>query len=70
MLEGELRVIIYQQDGEDETILSDGMFSDVPPNMEHRFEALGDTIALEIYWIDPIEKHDITRLDSGGVSDD
>ena len=24
---------------------SDGMFSDVPPNMEHRFEALEDTKA-------------------------
>ena len=70
MLEGALKVIIYQQDSEDETILYEGMFSDVPPNVQHRFEALEDTKALEIYWIDPIERNDIIRFDSGGVYDD
>tara|TARA_R100000008_G_C3505055_1_gene125707 strand:+ start:113 stop:484 length:372 start_codon:yes stop_codon:yes gene_type:complete len=70
VLEGALKVIIYQQDSEDETILYKGMFSDVPPNVEHRFEALENTKALEIYWVDPIERNDIIRFDSGGVYDD
>ena len=42
----------------------------MPPNVQHRFEALEDTKALEIYWIDPIERNDIIRFDSGGVYDD
>ena len=40
VLEGALKVIIYKQDSQDETILTEGMFSDVPPMIDHRFECL------------------------------
>jgi mannose-6-phosphate isomerase-like protein (cupin superfamily) len=61
VLEGSLKVIIYKQDSEDETVLTSGMFSDVPPGIDHRFEALEDTKALEVYWIDGLDSKDIVR---------
>ena len=67
VLEGALKVIIYKQDGQDETNLTDGMFSDVPPAGDHRFEAMEDTRALEIYWIDGLDPNDIVRRDIGGL---
>ena len=67
VLEGTLKVIIYKQDSEDETILTEGMFSDVPPEVDHRFEAVEDTKALEIYWTDGLDPNDIVRKDVGGL---
>ena len=67
MLEGNLKVIIYKQDSQDETILTEGMFSDVPPGVDHRFEAMEDTKALEVYWIDGLDPSDIVRKDTGGL---
>jgi hypothetical protein len=67
VLEGELKVILYKDDGEDETILTAGMFSDVPPMVDHRFVALKDTKALEIYWTDALDPTDIVREDTGGM---
>ena len=66
VLEGELKVTIYKDGGQDETILTDGMFSDVPPMVDHRFEAMEDTKALEVYWIDSLDPTDIVRVDTGG----
>ena len=66
VLEGKLKVILYKNDGEDETILTDGMFSDVPPMIDHRFEMLEDTKALEVYWVDSLDPTDIVRKDTGG----
>ena len=43
------------------------MFSDVPPAVDHRFEAMEDTRALEIYWIDGLDPNDIVRRDIGGL---
>ena len=47
---------------------------DVAMNMHMRTVKLSvkgeNTKALEIYWIDPIERNDIIRFDSGGVYDD
>ena len=67
VLEGTLKVIIYKQDSQDETILTEGMFSDVPPMIDHRFECLENTKALEIYWTDGLDPTDIVRKDSGGL---
>ena len=67
VLEGELKVIIYKQDSQDETILTGGMFSDVPPGVDHKFEAMEDTKALEVYWIDGLDPNDIVRKDTGGL---
>ena len=68
VLKGSLKVIIYQQDSQDETILTAGMFSDVPPDIDHRFVVLEDTEALEIYWVDGLDPNDIVRCDTGGKS--
>ena len=67
VLGGKLKVIIYREDGQDETILTEGMFSDVPPGIDHKFEAIEDTQALEIYWIDGPNTTDIVRKDMGGM---
>ena len=67
VLEGALKVIIYKQDSQDETILTEGMFSDVPPMIDHRFECLENAKALEIYWTDGLDPTDIVRRDSGGL---
>ena len=68
MLEGKLKITIYKGDRSDETILTEGMFSDVPPEIDHRFEALEDTKALEVYWVDGLDPTDIVRKDSGGIN--
>ena len=47
--------------------MTDGMFSDVPPVVDHRFVALENTKALEVYWIDGLDPSDIVRKDSGGL---
>ena len=43
------------------------MFSDIPPGLEHRFEVLEDTKALEVYWVNELNTNDIVRVDSGGM---
>jgi len=70
ILEGQLKITIYKNGGEDITVIKDGMFSDVPPEVEHRFEALEDTKALEVYWTDELDPKDIVRIDTGGASID
>lgn len=39
---------------------------DVPPLLDHKFEALEDTRAIEVYWGDQLQKEDIVRKDEGG----
>ena len=67
ILEGMLKITIYKEGGEDVTVLTDGMFSDVPPMVEHRFEAMENTKALEVYWTDELDPKDIVRQDVGGM---
>lgn len=66
LTKGRLKVIIYRDDGEDETILAAGQFTDVPPGVYHKFEALEDCECLEIYWIDNLDPSDIERKSFGG----
>ena len=66
VLQGVLKVILYKEEGNDETVLTVGQFSDVPPGVEHRFEALEDTLCLEIYWVDGLDPKDIVRKTNGG----
>lgn len=63
---GRLKITVYQQDGTaDETILGPNQITDVPPRVEHCFEVLEDTHAIEFYWVG-LEADDIVRIDEGG----
>lgn len=67
---GKLKVIIWKDYGsqvlEDVTILGAGESCVVPPGDDHRFVALEDTHALEIYYVQ-LNPADIVRKDHGGV---
>lgn len=65
---GELQINIWKNDYDliDKTILGPGEKIAVPPNEYHRFYALKDTIAYEIYYTVPIHS-DIQRIGVGGV---
>jgi len=64
---GKLAVEIYRENGlRDRTIISDGQQTSVPPREWHRFEALSNTIAYEVYWSELISD-DIEREDHGGM---
>lgn len=68
---GKLKITIYRQDAEkdilDETILTDGQMTFVEPKLYHKFEAMDDTIAFEIYYSE-LEEDDIYRSDVGGTN--
>lgn len=51
---------------EDISIIQSGQSCIVSPGDYHRFEALEDTQALEIYWVN-LKEEDITRVDCGGI---
>lgn len=50
----------------DETILNNGDQSSIPPNVEHKFIGLENSIVYEIYYVELIDE-DITRFDVGGI---
>ena len=65
---GCLEVIVYNDNGtEDRTIINAGCQCAVPPGVWHRFSAIEDSIAYELYWIDTLDQNDIKREDVGGV---
>jgi len=66
VIKGKLKITVYQDHCEDVTILTSDMFTDIPDNVYHRFEALEDTLCNEIYWVDKINSNDIVREDHGG----
>lgn len=51
----------------DKTILTKGKMTSVPPGEYHRFVAVEDTVAYEIYWTE-ISTNDIERKDVGFVN--
>ncbi len=67
---GKLLVTIYREDSgsviEDKTEVASGGITYVEPTLFHCFEALEDTVAYEIYWVE-IEKEDIIRETVGGM---
>ena len=68
LISGRLRITIYKEQGEDITILEPGMYTDIPPGVFHRFEAIEDSLCNEVYWVDDIIiSEDITRSDVGGL---
>lgn len=64
---GKLKIYIWKNDYEllDTTIVSKLQMTSVSPNEYHKFEALEDTVAYEIYWSE-CQDDDIERKDVGG----
>jgi mannose-6-phosphate isomerase-like protein (cupin superfamily) len=75
ILEGKLKITEWHTNNKDQvtlediTILQSGMSYYVNPLVYHRFEALEDTKALEIYWVE-LSESDIVREDQGGIKDE
>ena len=65
---GKMKITIYETDYEliDETIISSGDLTIVKPGNYHKFEALEDTIAYEVYWVE-LQFKDIDRKNVGGI---
>lgn len=63
---GQLLIEDWQQDYKlvDKTILNAGESCEIPPGHYHRFTALEDTVAYEIYYL-TLENKDIVREDCG-----
>jgi len=67
ILKGKLEVVVWKPSGlVDTTLLEEGDFMVVSPQQFHRFKALEDTEALEIYWVDNLDPNDIIREIKGG----
>jgi len=70
VFDGKLEVIVNKDYGngflEDKTILERNQSCIVPPGENHRFVALEETTALELYWVE-LNQNDIIRQDQGGI---
>jgi quercetin dioxygenase-like cupin family protein len=66
---GKLKITVWKNDYDliDETVISTGELTTVKPGEYHKFEALEDTVAYEIYWV-TLSDSDIDREDHGGNS--
>ena len=64
---GKLKVLVWKNSYDliDDTEISAGQFHIVPPGEYHKFEALEDTIAFELYWAG-FDPNDIVRDKQGG----
>ena len=51
---------------DEQRILNDGDQVDIPAGIWHQFEAIRDTVALEVYWVDT-GGVDIVRYTTGGI---
>lgn len=67
VLRGKMKVTIFSGEITDEIILTNGMCTDVPPGVWHKFEALEDSDTIEIYWV-ALNNDDIERRTTGGIS--
>ena len=65
---GRLKITVWKNDYDlvDDTIIETGQMTTVKPTEYHKFEALEDTIAYEIYWVE-LDAKDIERENHGGV---
>jgi len=61
VISGRLAIRLYQDENSiDETILGSWQVTDVPPGTKHTFEAMEDTVAIEVYWV-TLDAQDIDR---------
>lgn len=67
---GKLKIKIWKNDYDlvDETILQTGQLTVVKPGEFHAFEAIEDTVAYEIYWVE-LRENDIVRENVGGTEE-
>ena len=65
---GKLKITTWKNDYDliDETIVEAGQITTCKPQEYHMFEALEDSVAFEIYWVELLEK-DIVRENHGGA---
>lgn len=72
VLEGKLKVTIWKNYGteilQDISVLDHSQECTVSPGDYHKFDALEDTTALEVYWVE-LSESDIIRQDHGGIED-
>jgi mannose-6-phosphate isomerase-like protein (cupin superfamily) len=63
---GKLKIEVWQKDYDlvDQTIITDGQSTCVTPGLLHRFSALEDTLALEMYFVE-LDGEDIIRESCG-----
>ena len=68
VIEGELKIEVWKKDYDlkDVTILKSGQKTIVSPGEYHKFTAIRDTKALEIYWVE-LHLGDIERKNCGGI---
>ncbi len=71
LISGRLLVImVHENETKDRTELQPGQVTDVPPGVVHGFEAMEDSVAVEIYWVG-LDASDIDRGNShGGIKTD
>lgn len=67
VISGKIEVVIDKDHCFDRTVLTDGTATSVAPNLVHQFRSHEDSIAIEIYWKNKINKSDIVRFTNGGV---
>lgn len=69
IVRGRLEITIFWQKGirelQDVTVIEAGQTAEIPPGVWHRFRALGETEAIEIYRV-RLEDPDIERRTQGG----
>lgn len=67
VLSGKLLVLVWhdEESEPDETILTAGQITDVPPGTRHQFEAMEESLVMEIYWVQ-LDASDIQRETHGG----
>lgn len=63
---GKLKITTWNNGLVQHTILSDGDYLQVEPNVLHKFDALSNVVCYEIYWVQLLE-NDIQRVMKGGV---
>jgi mannose-6-phosphate isomerase-like protein (cupin superfamily) len=63
---GMLKIEVWQKDYDlvDTTIITDGQSTAVQPGLLHRFIALQDTVAFEVYFVE-LDNSDIIRENTG-----
>lgn len=64
---GKLEIDVFYEDHIVKTILKPGQKTTVEPKCKHKFIALENTVAYEIYWVNLL-KEDIVRIVDGGMN--